>query len=110
MRALDAAALIVRSLVVGAHEKQVQPHGVGAVFRHHVVRANDVAAALGHLAAVADDDAVGAKLAERFVEIQHVHVGQRHGEKARVHEMQHGVFVAADVAIHRQPLAGEFSV
>ena len=109
-RALDAAALVVRRLIVRADEQQIEAHRVRSVFGDDRVRGDHVAAALGHLASVADDEAVGAELAERLVEVERAEVVQRHGEKARVHEVQHGVFVAADVAVHGKPLARELRV
>jgi chaperonin cofactor prefoldin len=67
----------------------------------------DVALALAHLRALADDEPVGAEAGERLVEREQPRVVQHHRHEARVEQVQHRVLVAADVAVHRQPLAGE---
>ena len=59
---------------------------------------------LRHLRAVLDDQAVGAELRERLLEVDVPDVVQHHRDEARVHQVQHGVLVAADVRVDRQPL------
>ena len=47
---------------------------------------------------------MGTKPLERLAEADDAELMQGHGEEAGVHQVQHGVLVAADVAVHRQPL------
>ena len=49
---------------------------------------------------------MGTELRVRGVEVQVAEVGQHHADKSGIQEMQHRVFVAADVAAHRKPLLG----
>ncbi len=50
---------------------------------------------------------MGAELHERLLEIDVAEVLEHHGDEARVHQVQHRVLVAADVAVHGQPAGGE---
>ena len=50
---------------------------------------------------------MGAKPFERFAEADDAELMQGHGQEAGVHEVQHRVLVATDVAVHRQPLGGQ---
>ena len=84
---------------------------MSAPYRSMIGSGNDhVPLALGHLGALANDQSVGAELREGLLEVEPPHVVQRHGDEARVEEVEHGVLVAADVGVDRQPAAGEFGV
>ena len=110
MRADDALVAIVTALFERAEEHQVHPHGIGAVLLDQRIRHDDVAAALRHLRAFIDDQTVRAELRERLFEVDEAEILQRHRDEARIHQVQHGVLVAADVRVHRQPLARDVGI
>ena len=103
-RSAEAGVAEVAALLERAQEHQVHPEGVGAPFVEVLVGDDDIAARLGHLGAVLDDQPVRPEARERLVEREQPLVVQHHGDEARVEQVEHGVLVAADVGGHGAPL------
>jgi hypothetical protein len=104
VRALDALVPVVAALLERAPGTSGTAERVGAELLDDRVGHDHVPLALRHLGALADDQAVGAEACEGLLEVQPPQVVEHHGEEARVEEMEHGVLVAPDVAVHREPL------
>ena len=88
-----------------AHEHLVHAQRVRAVFAHHVVGIDDVAARLAHLLAVlAEDHALVDEPHERFGRRDVAEIEQHLVPEPRVEQVQHRVLRAADVEIDRHPV------
>ncbi len=71
---------------------------------HEVLRVHHVALGLGHLGPVFEDHALGEEALKGLVDLDQPQVSQDLGEKAGIEQVQHGVFDAADVLVHRGPI------
>src|SRR5579884_681821 len=92
------------ALIEWPDEHHVQADGIGPVLLDVLVGRFDVAARLGHLLPVgAQHHALMIQAFERLVEVQVAHIAQRLDEEARVQQVHHGMFRAADVLIDGQP-------
>ena len=97
--AFDAGVAPIEIALGGRGEQTEEPRRVGAVPRDQVVGLDDVAARFAHRGAVLDDHALGEEVAEGLVEREEAEIAQDFREEARVEEMQHRVFDAADVLV-----------
>ena len=96
------------ALIPGANEHQEAAHGVGAHLPYHIVGVDHIVAALAHLFVVLpQNDALVEQPQERLLEVQQPHIVERLDEEARIEQVHHGVFGAAGVLVHRQPMAGQ---
>ena len=87
-------------LLERAHEHFVAAQRIRAVFRDHVVRVDDVAAALGHLLSVlAEDQTLVDETLKRLRCADMAEIEEHLVPEARVEQVQHGVLGAADVEI-----------
>ena len=105
-RPVDALVAEVAALLERPQEHEVHPERVRAPARDVLVRDHHVPPRLRHLRPVLHDQPVRPELPVGLVEGQVAEVVEHHGDEPRVQQVQHRVLVAADVAVHREPLAG----
>ena len=99
------------ALVPGANEHQETAHRVGAHHPHHIIRVDHIAPALAHLFVVSpQDDALVKEAQKGLVKIHQPQIPHNLDEKAGIEQVQNGVFRAAGVLIHRQPLLEQLRV
>src|SRR5438876_3427553 len=98
----DAFIAEITALVERPEEHEIHAERVRTPLLDVGIRDHDVAARLGHLRAVLDDEPVRPKLGERLLEGDVPELLEHHGDEAGVQEVQYGVLVPADVARHRK--------
>src|SRR5262249_39822365 len=98
----EVATLLVWSEVHQVQAERVGPPPLDVAVGHH-----DVAAALGHLGAVFDQEPVLAEALVWVLEADVPELLESQGDEARVEEVEDGVLLAADVHGDRQPALRE---
>ena len=99
-----------RRLAEVAHEHLIKPERIGAVRLDQFIRVHHVAARLGHLLAVfAQDHALRRAPGVRLGGRDDADVVQELMPEARIKQVQGGVFHAAVVPVHRQPVVQLFA-
>ena len=99
----DALIPEIPTLLVRAEEHEIHPERVGAPPLDVGVGSDYVAARLRHLGTVAYYGAVCAEPSIGLLERKPPQVVQGHRNEPRVHQVEHGVLVAADVLRYRKP-------
>ena len=104
--AFHARVVPLQRLLRGCREHHEQAHCVGTVFLDHFLRVHGVALGLGHLGAVFEHHALTQQLLEGLVGFHQAGVAQQFVEEARIEQVQDGVFNAAHILVHGQPVVG----
>ena len=87
------------------HEHFIEPHRIGPELVHDLVGIHDVAAGLRHLLVIfPKHNPLMHQFLERLRSTDRPDVVQNLVPKARIEQMQHGMFAAADIEIHRHPV------
>src|ERR1700691_5613994 len=104
LNAFNAGILPIEIAVGRSGEQAVEARSVGAVARHHFVRADDVAQVFLQYCAIFNDHALREQALDRLVVGDEAHIAHELAPEARVNQVQDGMFDAPDVLVNGKPV------